>query len=116
METTTPKTGSIGTAGSGGITASTQTQTDRAADRAHDVVDRVTQGTHDAVDRVASKAAPALDRARTAASDAQTTLSAKFDDFVNSEDWAESARDEIREHPLALVGIALLAGLIIGRL
>lgn len=116
MQTTTPKTGSIGTAGVSGTMGTSKDETNRTADRAHDVVDRVTQGAHDAVDRVASKAAPALDRARTAASDAQTTLYTKFDDFVHSDDWAESARDEIREHPLALVGIALLAGLIIGRL
>jgi ElaB/YqjD/DUF883 family membrane-anchored ribosome-binding protein len=28
----------------------------------------------------------------------------------------ESARDQIRAHPLAVVGIALVAGLLIGRL
>lgn len=112
METTTPNTGSIGTTGVSGTG-----RTGQAADRAHTTVDRVAQGAHDTVDRLAAKAAPMVDRARTAASDAQSTLYAKYDDFMAmEEEWAESARDQIRAHPLAVVGIALVAGLLIGRL
>ena len=110
METTTPNTGSLGTMGSTGKAAHT-------ADRVHSTVDRVAQGAHDTVDRLAAKAAPMLDRARATAADAQDTLYAKYDDFMAmEEEWAESARDQIRAHPLAVVGIALVAGLLIGRL
>ncbi len=110
METTNPNTGNLGTMGTTGKAA-------QAADRAHSTVDRVAQGAHDTVDRLASKAAPLLDRARTTAADAQDTLYAKYDDFMAmEEEWAESARDQIRAHPLAVVGIALVAGLLIGRL
>ena len=112
METSTPNTGNLGTAGGTGKVSPSQ-----AAERAHSTVDRVAQGAHETVDRLAAKAAPMLDRARSAASDAQDTLYAKYDDFVAmEEEWAESARDQIRAHPLAVVGIALLAGLLIGRL
>jgi ElaB/YqjD/DUF883 family membrane-anchored ribosome-binding protein len=77
----------------------------------------VAQGAHETVDRHAAKAAPMLDRARSAATGAQDTLYAKYDDFMAlEEEWAESARDQIRAHPLAVVGIALLAGVLIGRL
>ncbi len=128
METTTPKSGNLGTTGTTGTTGSSmgsmgttgspgRVNTEQAADRAHSTVDRVAQGAHDTVDRVAAKAGPALDRARSAASDAQSTLYAKYDDFMAmEEEWAESARDQIRAHPLAVVGIALAAGLLIGRL
>ncbi len=122
METTNPKTGmgtgsTMGT-GSMGTTGSTgRVSADQTADRAHSTVDRVAQGAHDTVDRLAAKAGPALDRARSAATDAQSTLYAKYDDFMAmEEEWAESARDQIRAHPLAVVGIALVAGLLIGRL
>jgi ElaB/YqjD/DUF883 family membrane-anchored ribosome-binding protein len=112
METSTSNTGNLGTTGSTGKLNPSQ-----AAERAHSTVDRVAQGAHDTVDRLAAKAAPVLDRARSAASEAQDTLYAKYDDFVAmEEEWAESARDQIRAHPLAVVGIALLAGLLIGRL
>ena len=114
METTAPKTGSIGniaqTSTMGGLEAN------RAADRVHSAVDQTAQAAHSAVDKLAAKAEPALNRVRSAASDVATTAYTKYDDFVNSDDWAESARTEIRAHPLAVVGIALLAGLLIGRL
>ena len=75
----------------------------------------VTPSVHETIERVASKAASALDRAQSEASDAQATAYAKFDDLINGE-WAESVREEVRARPLAVVGIALLAGLVIGRL
>lgn len=83
---------------------------------AHGLVDRASDVTHDSVDRVVAKAGPALDRAREAAIDLKTTAYTKWDDFISSEDKAESARSEIREHPLTVVAIALVAGVIIGRL
>jgi len=111
METTptNPTTGGIGTHG--------KINPSQAADRVHSTVDRVAQTAHDTVDRLAAKAAPAIERARSAATDAQGTLYAKYDDFMAiEEEWAESAREQIRAHPLATVGIALAAGLLIGRL
>jgi len=112
METTTPNSGNLGTMGTSG-----KMNPDQATDRAHSTVDRVAQGAHDTVDRLAAKAGPVLDRARTAASDAQATLYTKYDDFMAmEEEWAESARDQIRAHPLAIVGVAVLAGLLIGKL
>lgn len=120
METTTPKSGlgTMGSTGGMGTTGSTgRVEAGQAADRVHSTVDRVAQGAHDTVDRLAAKAGPALDRARNVASDAQSTLYGKYDDFMAmEEEWAESARDQIRAHPLAVVGIALAAGLLIGRL
>ena len=120
METTTPNSGNLGMGSTGttmGGTGAGKVNPAQAAERAHSTVDRVAQGAHDTVDRVAAKAAPALDRARTAATDAQTTLYAKYDDFMAmEEEWADSARDQIRAHPLAIVGVALLAGLLIGKL
>ncbi|MEP6607842.1 MAG: hypothetical protein ABJA83_04110 [Burkholderiaceae bacterium] len=113
METTTPNSGNLGTTGSG----VGKINPAQAADRAHTTVDRVAQGAHETVDRLAAKAAPALDRARTAASEAQTALYAKYDDFMAmEEEWVESAREQIRARPLQIVGVALLAGLLLGRL
>lgn len=127
METTTPKTGysgsvsgtsTIGGSGTGATSTmggSGKFEADRAADSTHGTVDQVAQGAHDTVDRIAAKAGPALDRVRSAATDVQTSAYAKYDDFVNAE-WVESARNEVRARPLAAVGIALAAGLLISRL
>ena len=50
METSTPNTGNLGTAGSTGKVSPAQ-----AAERAHSTVDRVAQGAHETVDRLAAK-------------------------------------------------------------
>jgi len=116
METTTPKTGYSGAA-SGTATMGTpgKMEAARTAASAHGSVDNVAQGAHDTVDRIAAKAGPAVDRLRSAADDVQATAHAKYDDLINAE-WVESARDEVRARPLAAVGVALVAGLLISRL
>ena len=32
------------------------------------------------------------------------------------DEWMESMRDQVRTHPLAVVGFAVLAGLLLGRM
>lgn len=86
-------------------------------DRAHGTVDRVAQTAHQAVDRIASKAAPAMERMRSTASDAADSMQSRMEDLtVMQEEWTESMRDQVRAHPLAVVGLAVLAGLLLGRL
>ena len=116
METTTTSTGYSG-AVSGTATMGTtgKLEAERAANSAHGTVDNVAQGAHDTVDRIASNANSALDRARSKAGDVQAEASAKYEDFINGE-WVETVRDEVRTRPLAAVGIALAAGLLISRL
>jgi ElaB/YqjD/DUF883 family membrane-anchored ribosome-binding protein len=87
------------------------------ADRMHGSVDRISRTAHQAVDRMAEKVAPALDQARSAAERATDMVGSKIDDFSEMQDeWMESMRDQVRNRPLAVVGIAVLAGLILGRM
>ena len=117
METAFPRTGTPGIAsGNKTLGSSANRDTAEAADRAHSLVDRATDGAHGTVDRLAAKAGSALDRTRNAADDLKTTAYSKFDDFMNSDDKAESARNEIRERPLTALVIALVAGVMISRL
>ena len=46
----------------------------------------------------------------------QTNVETKGEGFFSSQNWSESARNAVREHPLAVAGVALVAGLLIGRL
>ena len=55
-------------------------------------------------------------RARDAGNEGQANVETKIEDFFSSQNWAESARDAVRAHPLAVVGVALVAGLLVGRL
>lgn len=116
METTTPKTGYSGAvSGTTTIGGAGRFDANRAADSAHGTVDNVAQSAHDAVERVATKAVRAVDRLRSSGSDIQTDISTKFGDLANAE-WVESAREEVRARPLAAVGVALAAGLLLSRL
>ena len=55
-------------------------------------------------------------RARDAGREGQTNVETKGEGFFSSQNWSESARNAVREHPLAVAGVALVAGLLIGRL
>ena len=88
-----------------------------APDRAHGAVDGVAQTAHQAVDRIAQKAAPAVERMRNSASTAADSMHSRMEDFsAMQEEWTESMRDQVRAHPLAVVGLAVLAGMLLGRL
>jgi ElaB/YqjD/DUF883 family membrane-anchored ribosome-binding protein len=91
--------------------------TGTSSDRLHSTVDKAAQSAHQAVDRMAAKAGPAVERVREKAMQATDTLHAKMDDLsVMQEQWMGTMRDQVRAHPLAVVGAAVLAGLLIGRL
>ncbi|HZM34176.1 MAG TPA: hypothetical protein VFC18_06725 [Burkholderiales bacterium] len=67
-------------------------------------VDRLSQGAHQAVDRAAQAASSAADR-----------VSEKYEElYAMSEDWVETGREYVREHPVAAVGMALAAGWLLG--
>jgi len=115
METTISNTTRDGTLPFPETHAVGTTETTQAVERSHAALDRAAQGIHEAVERVAAKAVSMADGVADATADSQSPEFAKFDDLLNSE-WAEAARNEVREHPLTVVGIALIAGLVIGRL
>jgi ElaB/YqjD/DUF883 family membrane-anchored ribosome-binding protein len=63
-------------------------------------IERVSQGAHQAVDRATSAAAQVADR-----------VGQKGEELWEMKDtWVEGARDYVREHPIAALGIAAAAG------
>ena len=93
------------------------TMTGSTADRLHGSVDRAAQGAHQVIDRGAAKAGPAIDGLRDKARSASDTLHAKMDDLSGlQEEWTGSMRDHVRAHPLAVVGGAVVVGLLLGRM
>ena len=70
------------------------------------MMDRVVQGAHEAVDRLAQRATPAID-----------ALSGQADHWTEVQDeWVESARNTVRDHPLAALGAAVVFGMVVARL
>jgi ElaB/YqjD/DUF883 family membrane-anchored ribosome-binding protein len=120
--TTTPSSASPATPSSGGsgsrpVGAAADAAIDPDADAERDVMRRVVQGAHEAVDRIADKAIPAVERLRGSYSDAAESLRERADQAMDLKDeWTESLRSAIREHPIAAVGTALALGVIIAKL
>ncbi len=76
-------------------------------------IERVSQGAHQAIDRAASAASTAAERIGERAE----ALAEKRDELLELPgDWIEGARDYVREHPLASLGIALAAGYVLSML
>ncbi|MGZ9057942.1 MAG: hypothetical protein ACXW14_01720 [Burkholderiaceae bacterium] len=115
METTTSPTVHAGTLHFPKTSAAGTNEAFEPTNSSHANVDRAAQEIQETVERVAAKAAAMAEGVADTTVDLQSPQVAKFNDLMSSE-WAESARNEIREHPLAVVGIALVVGLVIGRL
>lgn len=91
--------------------------TSNAVDRTHDTLDRaadkVEDGLHRGTDKVASAAEHAADRAASAAEHGRESLD---EVMAHAGDWADKAREYVRENPTQSVVMALAAGWLIGRL
>ena len=86
-------------------------------DRMQGSVDRMAQSAHRAVDRVADRATPAIDSVRSKAERATDLVGAGVDELVRRQDMLRhTVTDQVRAHPLAVIGTALLLGLLIGRM
>ena len=117
METTIPNTAArVETLNPTKPLSAAPVESTQAATRVEDTLDRTAQGATAAVDSRGPQTSRFPTRARDAGSEGQANVESKIEDFFSSQDWAESARDAVREHPLAAVGIALVAGLLVGRL
>ena len=86
-----------------GVTRST---TEQLGEKAHTGIDRLSATAHGAVDRAANVAATAADR-----------FGAKAHDLLVARDqWMDTTRAYVREHPFAALGIALAAGYLLSRI
>lgn len=82
-----------------------------------DAVDRAAGGAKPAVDRIAGSAHQAVEMIAIAASDVVDALGMKADEVQDIQArLVDQCRGYVRENPLAAVGIALAAGLVLGKL
>jgi ElaB/YqjD/DUF883 family membrane-anchored ribosome-binding protein len=75
------------------------------------------QGAHETIDRLAEKAAPAVERLRSGMSGATEKARGGADQLTQmQEEWIATARTCVRDHPLASIGIAVAAGMVLSKL
>lgn len=99
--------GAIGKVASGahGVVDKASSAVDDAVRKARPVIDRVAEGAHEAVDKAARVAVPTVQWL----TERGDSLNATQKQFV------ADARRQVATNPLTSVGIALAAGLVIGR-
>lgn len=118
--TASPLTPSAGGSGSRPIedaAATADAAVDAAAEAERDVMRRVVQGAHEAIDRIADRAIPAVERLKGTYADASEAVKEKAGQAMDLKDeWTESLRTTVREHPIASVLTALAVGAIVARL
>lgn len=82
-----------------------------------DTLHRVVRGAHDAVDLVAAKAAPVIDQVKLTAAQASDVVHRSADQAIHLRDeWTESMRSTVREHPLVTVALAVAVGALLARI
>ena len=87
-----------------GATSSAHRAIDKASDAARPVVDRIAAGAHQAVDKLAC-----------GATQAAQTLDVKGEQLrVAHTRFTENCRARVRETPIAALGIAVAAGVLLG--
>ena len=97
--------------GSGGSDAPARVSSDAP------IVDRIARSAHGAVDRAADTAGSAVGRVRDGVTDTLGALGDKVQELASSrDDWVDSCRQSVRDHPLSAVGLGLAAGYLIARL
>jgi ElaB/YqjD/DUF883 family membrane-anchored ribosome-binding protein len=82
-----------------------------------DMFGRAVQTAHQTIDRVAETAEPHLRHLQEGVTSAAEKLRARGEEVREvSDEWIESLRTTVREHPLATVATALAVGMLIARL
>ena len=76
-----------------------------------------TRGSTDHIERASSGAHKAIDRAAETASEYAERFGQKAEEWLEmKDDWVEGAREYVREHPIAALGIAVATGYILSML
>lgn len=88
------------------MTSNTDTSSATTASPRDPVVDRLASTAHAAIDQAAAKAAPMIDKMNQTV-DGMSLAQGR---------WAQTAREQVREHPLTALAAGLVAGWLLARL
>lgn len=81
-----------------------------------DLLNRVTETAHGAVDRFADKAGPAVQKLESGVVHANEVLHDQAHRMREmGDEWTNSARNSVRQHPLTAVFLALAVGVLVAR-
>lgn len=82
-----------------------------------EMLTRVVKDAHETIDRIAERATAPLEQLEHGLAQTGEVLHGKAEQWrTTGDEWAETLRDSVREHPLAAVAAALAVGVVIARL
>jgi len=82
-----------------------------------EMMTRVVKGAHETIDQIAERAMPPLEQLEHGLAQTGGALHDKAEQWrTTGDEWAESLRGSVREHPLAALAAALAVGVVIARL
>jgi|PlaIllAssembly_1097288.scaffolds.fasta_scaffold561823_2 ElaB/YqjD/DUF883 family membrane-anchored ribosome-binding protein len=111
-----PGTAAMDTASPGASGSSTGPTPSAGTQPGDDVFGRVVQGAHETIDRLAEGAAPHVHRLHESVASASDQLHHRADQARElGDEWTESLRCTVREHPLAAVATAVAVGVLLAR-
>lgn len=81
-----------------------------------DILNRVTESAHSAVDRFADKAGPAVQKLESGVAHASDALHEQAQHLrERGDEWTQSMRETVRQHPLSSVLLAFAVGALVAR-
>lgn len=93
------------------------TAQDKPQSATAEMLTRVAKGAHETIDSIAEHATVPLERLEQGLAQTGDALHHKADQLrTTGDEWAESLRCSVREHPLAALAAALAVGVVIARL
>lgn len=90
---------------------------DKPSSAAAEMMTRVVMGAHETIDHIAQRATPSLEQLEAGLNQTGASLYGQAEQWrATGDEWAESLRGSVREHPLAALAAALAVGVVIARL
>ena len=88
---------------------------DQTTSAAHAAIEKASEALRPAVERIAGGAHHAVDRLADTATQAAHSLDSRGEQLANAQArFAEGARSRVRDQPIAALGVALAAGVLVG--
>ncbi len=82
-----------------------------------EAIDKMARSAHDAVDRIAAKAGPTVERVKSGVGSMSESMHQRGEQLsAMQEEWLESCRSTVREHPIATVAVAVAAGMVLAKM
>lgn len=103
--------------GQNDVPATPSTPQDKQHSATAEMMTRVVKGAHETIDHIAERATPTLEQLEQGLTQTGEVLHDKAEQWrTTGDEWAESLRGSVREHPLAALAAALAVGVVIARL